>query len=126
VGSRQGHLCGVKMYSHQNQILMKKLLLATLTMFMLFSIIPVQLQAGVETRSVPATPAPPVPAEVTVMLNRLDEIKAMDMSALGKVEKKELRKEVKMIRSDLRAAGQGVYLSVGAIIIIILLLILLL
>ena len=60
------------------------------------------------------------------MLNRLDEIKAMDMSALGKVEKKELRKEVKMIRSDLRAAGQGVYLSVGAIIIIILLLILLL
>ncbi len=125
MGSRQGHLCGVKMYSHQNQILMKKLLLATLTMFMLFSIIPVQLQAGVETRSVPATPAP-VPAEVTVMLNRLDEIKAMDMSALGKVEKKELRKEVKMIRSDLRAAGQGVYLSVGAIIIIILLLILLL
>ena len=104
---------------------MKKLLLTTLTMFMLFSIIPVQIQAGVETRSVPATPAP-VPAEITVMLNRREEIKAMDISALGKVEKKELRKEVKMIKSDLRAAGQGVYLSVGAIIIIILLLILLL
>jgi hypothetical protein len=119
------HLCRVKMYSRQNQIHMKKLLLATLTMFMLFSIIPVQLHAGVETRSVPATPAT-VPAEVTVMLNRLDEIHAMDMSALGKVEKKELRKEVKAIKGDLRAAGQGVYLSVGAIIIIVLLLILLL
>ncbi len=104
---------------------MKKLLLATLTMFMLFSIIPVQLQAGVETRSVPATPAP-VPAEVTVMLNRLDEIRAMDLSSLGKTEKKELRKEVRTIKSDLRAASEGVYLSAGAIIIIILLLILIL
>ncbi len=118
-------LCGVKMYSHQNQIHMKKLLLATLTMFMLFSIIPVQLQAGVETRSVPATPAP-VPAEITVMLNRLDEIHAMDLSSLGKTEKKELRKEVRTIKSDLRAANEGVYLSAGAIIIIILLLILIL
>lgn len=104
---------------------MKKLLLASMTMIMLFSIIPVQMQAGVEARSIPATPAP-VPAEVTVMLNRLDEIHAMDMSTLGKVEKKELRKEVRAIKSDLRASSQGVYLSVGAIILIVLLLILLL
>lgn len=120
-----GHLCGVKMYSQQNQIHMKKLLLLTMTMFMLLSIIPVQLHAGVETRNVPATPAP-VPAEVTVMLNRLDEIHAMDVSAMNKVQKKELRKEVRTLKSDLRAASQGVYLSVGAIIIIVLLLILLL
>lgn len=104
---------------------MKKLILASMTMIMLFSIMPVQMQAGVETRSIPTTPAP-VPAEVTVMLNRLDEIHAMDMSTLGKVEKKELRKEVRAIKSDLRAASQGVYLSVGAIILIVLLLILLL
>lgn len=126
VWSHVEHLCGiVKMCSQQNQINMKKVLLATMTMLMLFSIIPVQVQAGVETRSVPAIPAP-VPAEVTVMLNRLDEIQAMDVSILGKSERKELRKEVRAIKSDLRELGQGVYLSVGAIIIIILLLILLL
>lgn len=104
---------------------MKKLLLATMTMFMLFSMLPVQLHAGVESRNVPATPAS-VPAEVTVMLNRLDEIHAMDLSSLGKTEKKELRNEVRAIKSDLRAASEGVYLSAGAIIIIILLLILIL
>lgn len=104
---------------------MKKFLLATMTMFMLFSIMPVQINAGVESRHNPATPAP-VPAEITVMLNRLDEIKAMDLSTMGKVEKKELRKEVKAIKSDLRASSQGVYLSIGAIILIVLLLILLL
>jgi hypothetical protein len=67
-----------------------------------------------------------VPAEVKVMYNRLEEIKAMDKSSMTSVEKKELRKEVKTIKSSLRASNNGVYLSVGAIIIIILLLILLL
>jgi hypothetical protein len=67
-----------------------------------------------------------VPAEVQTMLNRLEEIKAMDKSSLKSSEKKELRKEVREIKSDLKASGNGVYFSVGAIIIIILLLILLL
>jgi hypothetical protein len=67
-----------------------------------------------------------VPAEALALLSRLDEIKAMDMSALGKTEKKQLRKEVRAIKSELKAVGGGVYLSAGAIIIIILLLILLL
>jgi hypothetical protein len=67
-----------------------------------------------------------VPAEVKTMLNRLEEIKAMDKSSLKSSEKKELRKEVREIKSALKSSGQGVYLSVGAIIIIILLLILLL
>ena len=66
------------------------------------------------------------PAEVKVMLNRLDEIKAMDKSELSSVEKKELRMEVRTIKKELKSSGNGVYLSVGAIIIIILLLILLL
>lgn len=67
-----------------------------------------------------------VPAEVKTMLNRLDEIKEMDKSSLASSEKKELHKEVREIKSQLRPSGNGVYLSVGAIIIIILLLILLL
>jgi hypothetical protein len=67
-----------------------------------------------------------VPAEVQKMLDRLDEIKEIDKSTLTRVEKKELRKEVREIKATLKASGNGVYLSVGAIIIIILLLILLL
>ena len=66
-----------------------------------------------------------VPAEVKVMLSRLDEIKAMDKSSLNSSEKKVLRKEVRAIKSELRSTGNGIYFSVGAIIIIILLLILL-
>ena len=67
-----------------------------------------------------------VPAEVKVMLTRLEEIKAMDKSEMKASEKKELRKEVRAIKANLAATGNGVYFSVGAIIIIILLLILLL
>lgn len=67
-----------------------------------------------------------VPADVKIMLNRLEEIKAMDKSSMKSSEKKALRKEVREIKSELRSSGNGLYLSVGAIIIIILLLILLL
>jgi Skp family chaperone for outer membrane proteins len=67
-----------------------------------------------------------IPVEVKVLLNRLDEIKKMDKSNLNRSEKKALRKEVRAINSNLRSTGNGVYLSVGAIIIIVLLLIILL
>ena len=67
-----------------------------------------------------------ISAEMQTMLNRLEEIKEMDKTSLKSSEKKELRKEVREIKSELKKSGQGVYLSVGAIIIIILLLILLL
>ena len=67
-----------------------------------------------------------VPAEVQMKLDRLEEIKEMDKSDMSRAEKKELRAEVKEIKAALKSTGNGVYLSVGAIIIIILLLILLL
>jgi hypothetical protein len=60
------------------------------------------------------------------LLQRLDEIKGMDKSTLSGTDKKELRKEVKGIRKEMKAIKGGVYLSVGAIIIIILLLVILL
>ena len=50
----------------------------------------------------------------------------MDKSKMSSPEKRQLRKEVRTIKSTLNVLGEGVYLSVGAIIIIILLLILLL
>ena len=67
-----------------------------------------------------------MPTEVKTMLNRLEEIKTMDKSSMTSAEKKELRVEVKTIKAELRSTNNGVYLSVGAILIIILLLIILL
>jgi hypothetical protein len=64
--------------------------------------------------------------EAVILLARLDEIKAMDFSDLSSKERKELRKEVRAIKSELRELGSGIYISVGAAIIIILLLILIL
>ncbi|MES2417159.1 MAG: hypothetical protein V4541_03175 [Bacteroidota bacterium] len=60
------------------------------------------------------------------LVNRVEEIRNMDKSNLTRVEKKALRKELKEMKEQARVLNQGVYLSVGAIIIIILLLILIL
>jgi hypothetical protein len=57
---------------------------------------------------------------------RLEEIKSMDFGAMSKNEIKEVRAELKEMKAEARELGNGVYLSVGAIIIIILLLILIL
>lgn len=58
------------------------------------------------------------------LMERLREIKDLDKSGLSGSEKKDLRKEVRGIRKEMKKISGGVYLSVGAIIIIILLLIL--
>jgi len=63
---------------------------------------------------------------VLKLVERLEEIKSMDRTTMSKSERKNLRKEVKSIKKEMKVLGKGVYLSVGAIIIIILLLILIL
>lgn len=66
-------------------------------------------------------------AQVKQIQERVEEIKDMDKSNLSRTERKELRKELREMKSQANAvSGGGVYLSVGAIIIIILLLILIL
>lgn len=60
------------------------------------------------------------------LVNRVEEIRSMDKSNLTREEKRALRKELKEMKEQARVLQQGVYLSVGAIIIIILLLILIL
>ncbi len=65
-------------------------------------------------------------AEINQILLRIEEIKAMDKAGLNAAERRQLRKELRTMKSDLNATGGGVYLSVGAIIIILLLVILLL
>ena len=62
---------------------------------------------------------------MTEIEDRLEEIKAMDFRSMSKAEIKEIKGEMKEMKAEARATGNGIYLSVGAIIIIILLLILL-
>ncbi|MCX6259357.1 MAG: hypothetical protein NTY95_00780, partial [Bacteroidia bacterium] len=57
---------------------------------------------------------------------RLNEISAMDMSKLKSTEKKELRKEVRSIKRELKDITGGVYISAGLLILILVLLIILL
>ena len=65
-------------------------------------------------------------AKLQAIKDRVEEIKAMDKSQLSKEQKQELKAELKTMKTQARAMGGGIYLSVGAIIIIILLLILIL
>ena len=66
-----------------------------------------------------------IPAEIKVMLERLEDIKDMDKSELDRFEKKALRKEVRSIKSQIRTSGNGVYLTTGALIVILLLILIL-
>ncbi len=92
---------------------------------MLMSFIPTQLRAETNTTAIAKNKAVES-AEANAMIARLHEIKAMDKSQMSKQEKKQLRKEVRILKTNITQLGGGVYLSVGAIIIILLLLILLL
>lgn len=111
---------------------MKKISLSLMMGLMLLVVSPTLLKAETEpTTTATTAPAPVKSAEATAMEIRLNEIKAMDMKTLNAAEKKELRKEVREIKSDIKASeravsGGGVYISVGAAILIVLLLILLL
>ncbi len=100
---------------------MKKIILYA--SFLLMSIVPMQLSAGTDVDIMTSKPA--MSAEVKILMNRLEEIKETDLSALNSTEKKELKKEVRFIKSEMRAIGGGVYISVGAIILILLLILLL-
>ena len=104
---------------------MRKLAFYTMTICLLFTFSITDVKAVNSTPENSAILAEKPSEEVQIMLDRLNEIKAMDMSALTSVEKKELRKEVRAIKQEMKATS-GVYISIGAAIIIILLLILLL
>lgn len=115
---------------------MKKLTFCLMTAFTLLLFSPTQLKAATETKTVSTTATTTVKStEANAMVVRLNEIKAMDMSALSSSEKKELRKEVRSIKSELKTKGEtnyvegghgGLYVSAGAVIVIVILLILLL
>jgi hypothetical protein len=104
---------------------MKKLTLYA--MILLVSMSSITTLSATEKDSIVATATTKeVPADVSKLLTRLDEINAIDKTALNRLQKKELRKEVRVIKSELKEKRHGVYISVGAFIIIILLLVILL
>ncbi|MCX6236301.1 MAG: hypothetical protein NTY07_01890 [Bacteroidia bacterium] len=119
---------------------MKKLTLSLMAAFVMLLFVPTQLQAATDPSPVTVAATNTVKSvDVSVLIARVETIKAMDRSTLSASEKKELRKELRTIKNDLKASSKndanansatvsngGIYLSVGAIIIIILLLILLL
>lgn len=106
---------------------MKKSLLCITAAFLLFSFAPVQLKAS--TNPVPTwvtltTVMEPTKSET--LLARQKEIKAIDKATLNASERKDLRKESRSIKRELKQLNGGVYLSAGAIILIVVLLIILL
>ncbi|MEI8225169.1 MAG: hypothetical protein WCG82_04515 [Bacteroidota bacterium] len=109
---------------------MKKIILGLMATCLSLTFIPLQSIAATtaEPSSLVVTkpPEPAESAEAKALVLRLNEINAMDMSKLKSSEKKNMRKEVRSIKHELREIGGGVYLSVGAILLIALLLIVLL
>ncbi|MDT8416092.1 MAG: hypothetical protein RQ735_12050 [Flavobacteriaceae bacterium] len=104
---------------------MKKLTLRLSIALMLLAFVPAEMLGNVTgTTTDPIETAEA--ARAHVLLNRLEEIKAMDKSDLSSAERKALRKEVRATKKEMKDLGGGVYLSVGAILIVILLLILIL
>lgn len=100
---------------------MKKLHLYLMVFMISISIIPNSVFATDKKPAETSNPPKEVPKEVQVMFDRLKEIKSMDKSDMNRSEKKELRKEVQTIHKNLAATNNGVYISVGALLLIIVL-----
>jgi hypothetical protein len=62
--------------------------------------------------------------EVATLTKRVEEIRSMDKSEMTSVEKRELRKEVKGIKENVRKNGEIIYISGGTLLLIILIIIL--
>lgn len=103
---------------------MKKISSYTIIALLMLTLAPAHSEASATN---PAQTQTTQSAEFRLLTARVAQIKAMDKSKIGSLEKKQLRKEVRAIKGKKKALGNGgIYLSVGAVIIIILLLILLL
>lgn len=100
---------------------MKKFTICSL-LFLALTMIPATSMALEKN---PAPTPTEIPIEIKTMLNRLEEIKSMNKSELKSSDRKALRVEVRDIKKKVRASGNGLYISSGAIIIILLLIIIL-
>ena len=109
---------------------MKKLFACLAATLLLVTLAPIQSKAENKKSTVSVASTKTGSVEMEKMINRVNEIKAMDRSTMSSSEKKELRKELKTLKMDVNNASQSngggtVYVSAGLIIIILLLIILL-
>ncbi|QIA09338.1 hypothetical protein [Draconibacterium halophilum] len=122
---------------------MKKLILSFITMAFLLVVLPSNLKANEDVKSAKESETlTEVKAELNKMVDRVAEINEMDLKALSKDERKEMKRELRGIKKDFKkysksdnpavseAAAEavrasGVYISGGALLVIIILLILL-
>lgn len=94
--------------------------------FLSLTFIPIHVNASAsDPTTTPAPVSPAVEARVLTLESRLKEIDAMDKSELKAADKKNLRKEVKAIKHELNTYQDGIYLTVGALIVILLVVIIL-
>jgi len=109
---------------------MKKIIL--MAAFMVFSLgatfastIKDDSKTSTETTAVLAKTENKLSAEEVARLTaRVEEIRSMDKSAMTVTEKREMRKELKGIKENVRRNGEVIYISGGTILLIILILIL--
>ncbi|WP_418603705.1 hypothetical protein [Hwangdonia sp.] len=104
---------------------MKNNILCLILITLLFVLSPNSVMATEKTPTYTAVEANEIPPEIKSMIDRINEIKSMNKSSLTRAERKELRKEVRAMKKSVRASGNGIYISSGAIIIILLLIIIL-
>jgi hypothetical protein len=109
---------------------MKKFALCVMATLLSLTFIPLSLSAAPKTtpssmaNTNPVSPADA--AKANELLLRLNEIKTSDKSELTASEKKDMRKEVRSISSELKAISGGIYISGAVLLIILILLIILL
>ena len=107
---------------------MKKLTLNLLTVLLTLTFSPILLKAGSEATPNSTIVIPYVEStHYKAMIERVNEIKAMDKSSLTSSDRKALRKELRTIKKELKANdgghNGGIYISVGGLLLIIILLI---
>jgi hypothetical protein len=64
--------------------------------------------------------------EIASLTKRVEEIRDMDKKDLTTKEKRDLRKELKAIKEDVRKQGGYVYVGVGTLLVVLILVLLLL
>jgi hypothetical protein len=98
---------------------MKKITMCILAMILSITFNPITLAAQEPVKTEKTSEA----AQAKRLINRLEEIKQLDVHKMTQSEKRAVRKEVKSIKTKLNSIGGGVYISAGALILILILLI---
>jgi len=106
---------------------MKKITLCIITTCLLLTFQPMLSNAASNTAPAALVASKSTEsAEANALLQRLNQINAMDKSSLKSSDKKQLRNEVLSIRHRYDDIGGGVYISLGSVLLILILLIILL